>query len=165
MRRFAVIVALLISTAAFAQDKPNGVYVFLSNPGGGSSDHSGSYWEGAFGVALQRMFTPHLSGEVTISRERHHAAFSIFGESGSSYTNTTPVDLTARYHFLDDGSWKPYAGLGARWVDGRAMADVTGGVVWQFRPSLGLRFDAKLLLGNNAFNDTFNGAVGLAWRF
>ena len=161
MRRFAVIAALLISTAALAQERPNGIYVFMSNPNVFYTKSSGTHADAEFGVALQRMFTPHLSGELTVSRDRRITG-SNFGRDVASLT---PVDLTARYHFLTDGSWKPYAGLGARWVEGRALADVTGGVVWQFRPSLGLRFDAKVLLGNNRFNDTFNSAVGLAWRF
>ena len=174
MRKLVVAVAfLLVSTAAFAQqDKPTGVFVFVTNPGGGSSERSGSYWDGAFGVALQRMFTPHISGEVTVSRDHHTSRFTAFDQNGDiieyrTFTSdSTPVDLTARYHFFTDGAWKPYAGVGVRYVESRAFGDLTGGVVWQFRPSVGLRFDAKVLLGNESrFTDPFNGSVGLAWRF
>ncbi len=173
MRKLAIVLAFLVSTAAFAQqDKPTGFYVFVTNPGYGHSERSGSYWSGAFGVALQRMFTPHFSGEVTVSRDRQNRGYTLFGPDGTVVENrwlisySTPVDLTARYHFLTDGAWKPYAGTGVRWVDSRAFFDLTGGVIWQFRPSLGLRFDGKLLLGNQSrFNDTFNASAGLAWRF
>lgn len=118
------------------------------------------------------MFTPHLSGELTVSRARHVSGTTVLGpngniiESRTATSYSTPVDLTARYHFLNDSAWKPYAGAGARWADSRAFLDLTGGVVWQFRPSLGLRFDAKGLLGNESrFDSTFNSSVGLAWRF
>jgi len=174
MRKLIVVaVCLLVSTAAFAQqDRPNGIFVFVSNANWSYSTTSGSNWDGAFGVALQRMFTPHVSGEVSVSYDRRTSRVTAFDSSGnilSSHTFTndfTPIDLTARYHFLNDSSWKPYAGVGARIVDGRAIGGVTGGVIWQFRPALGLRFDAKVLLGNQSrFTDTFNGSAGLAWRF
>jgi len=177
MRKLVVAVAfLLVSTAAFAQqDKPTGVFVFVTNPGYGSSERSGSYWEGGFGVAVQRMFTPHVSAELTVSRERHITRLARFDLNGNiipdaplrKFTNdVTPVDVTARYHFFKDSAWKPYAGVGVRYVESRAIGGLTGGVVWQFRPSVGLRFDAKVLLGNESrFTDPFNGSVGLAWRF
>ena len=176
MRKLIVIaVSLLASTAAFAQqDKATGIYVFVSNATFSYSDHSGSNWEGAFGVALQRMFTPHVSAEVSVSRDRRTSSIPAFDFNGNliegrpiRFTHDyTPVDLTARYHFFNDSTWKPYAGVGVRYVENRAVGGVTGGVVWQFRPSLGLRFDAKVLLVNQqAFTDTFNGSAGLAWRF
>lgn len=170
---FGVAVCLLVSTAAFAQqDKPNGLFVFVSNPNWSYSTASGSHWDAEFGLALQRMFTPHVSGEVSVSYDSRTSRVVAFDSNGNligsrTITNRfTPVDLTARYHFFTDGAWKPYAGLGARVVDGQAIGGLTGGVVWQFRPALGLRFDAKVLLGNEShFTETFNGAVGLAWRF
>jgi hypothetical protein len=168
MRKLGVAVAfLLVSTAAVAQqDKPTAIYVFITNAGFTYSERSGSDWEGAFGVALQRMFTPHVSAEVSVSRDRRFSRLLAFDPNGNvidGYTRTithdfTPVDLTARYHFLNGSAWKPYAGIGVRYVESRAVGDLTGGVVWQFRPSLGLRFDAKVLLGNQPrFTDTING--------
>lgn len=178
MRKLIVIaVSLLASTAAFAQqqDKPTSFYVFVSNPGFTYSENSGSNWEGAFGVALQRMFTPHVSGELSVSRDHRISRLPRFDVNGNIIEGAparkinhdfTPVDLSARYHFFNDSTWKPYAGVGVRYVESRAVGSVTGGVVWQFRPSLGLRFDAKVLLGNQpTFTDTFNGSAGLAWRF
>jgi outer membrane protein W len=173
MRNMIVAVCLvLLATAAVAQEKPTAVYVFLTNPGVTHSDHTGTRWEGAFGVALQRMFTPRLSAEVAVSQESKTAGFVSFNPDGTVredrvFTETTlPVDLTARYHFFTHGSWKPYAGLGVRYVDRRTFGDLTGGVVWQFRPALGLRFDAKVLVGGDSrFNDQVNGSVGLSWRF
>jgi hypothetical protein len=176
MRKLVVAVAfLLVSTAAFAQqDKPTGIFVFFNNPGFGVSERSGSYWEGGFGVAVQRMFTPHVSAELTVSRERHITELARYDLNGNIidapplklFNDFKPVDLMARYHFLNDSAWKPYAGIGVRYVESHAIGGLTGGVVWQFRPSLGLRFDAKAMLGNHSrFTDTFNGSAGLAWRF
>ena len=172
MRKLAVAIVFLVSTAAFAQEKPNGIYVFVANPGFAYSEPGGTSWNAAFGVALQRMFTPHLSGEVTVARDQHTSRVNAFDSNGNllesqRFTNVfTPVDLTARYHFFTDGPWKPYAGLGVRYVQSRAFPDVTGGVVWQFRPSLGLRFDAKVLVGHQPrFSDSINAGAGLAWRF
>lgn len=177
MRKLVVAVAfLLVSTAVFAQqDKPTGIYVFVSNASFTYSEQSGSNWDGAFGLALQRMFTPHVSAELTVSRDRQVTRFPRFDPNGNIIDGAplrkvtdefTPVDLTARYHFLNDSAWKPYAGIGVRYVESRAIGDLAGGVVWQFRPSLGLRFDAKVLLGNQGQStDTFNGSAGLAWRF
>jgi outer membrane protein W len=174
MRKLVVAAAfLLVSTAASAQqDNPTGIFVFVTNPGYGHSDRSGSYWDGAFGMALQRMFTPHVSAELTVSRDHHTVRTTAFDQNGDiidsrTFTSdSTPVDLTARYHFFTDGAWKPYVGAGVRYVESRAFGDLTGGVVWQFRPSLGLRFDGKVVIGHQpGFNDTFNGSAGLAWRF
>ena len=174
MRKALLFIAVssLFSTVAFAQEKPTELYIFVTNPGYTSSNYSGDQWDGAFGVALQRMFTSHVSGEVTVSRRRDISGFTTFNPDGTVLESrrfigySTPVDLTARYHFLNDSAWKPYAGIGARWVDSRSYLDLTGGVLWQFKPSFGLRFDGKLLLGNQSrFQDTFNASAGLTWRF
>ena len=172
MRKLIVLCTLLVSTAAFAQEKPNGLFVFVTDPTYTSSRSTGGRWDGAFGVALQRMFTPRFSGELSVSRQSDRSGFTTFNPDGTVLEShvftrySTPVDLTARYHFLNDSTWKPYAGIGGRWVDSRGFLDLTGGVLWQFRPSLGLRFDGKLLFGGQTrFDNRFNGSAGLTWRF
>ena len=172
MRKIVVIACLFIATAAFAQqNKPNGFYVFVTNPGGGYSTNEQS-WQGAFGVALQHMFAPRFSGEISVSRDVQYTHVRIFNPDftvASSYTlttRTTPVDVTGRYHFLNDSHWKPYIGADARYVDSRMFLGVTGGVVWQFRQSLGLRFDAKVLVSDRPqHNERLYNSVGLSWRF
>ena len=171
MRQLAFILCLFVAGAAFAQEKPTAVFVFVTNPGFSHGKESGTSWDGAFGIALQRMFTPRFSGELTVSRERDVGGYTIFGPNGEviesrrAVNYSTPVDLAALYHFRTDGSWKPYAGLGARWDDSRTFADLTGGVVWQFRPAVGLRFDLKAAIGGESpAGDSLNGSVGLAWR-
>ena len=130
------------------------------------------YWQGAFGLALQRMFAPRFSGELAVSRDTQFTRVRTFNADfteGASYkliTRTTPIDLTGRYHFLNDTNWKPYIGAGTRLVDGRAFFGVTGGVIWQFRPALGLRFDTKFLVSDRpVHNERLYNSIGLSWRF
>jgi hypothetical protein len=159
MRKTMLIaVCFLVSGAAFAQqDKPNTFHVFLTNPGYVSSDLSGSHYTGAYGLGFQRMFTPHFSAEASLLRESRF---------GGRLPNRTPLDLTARYHFFTDSSWKPYAGAGVRLVDGNSAFDLNGGVVWQFHRTLGLRFDAKVMAGDKStLREMTNGSIGLSWRF
>jgi hypothetical protein len=57
-------------------------------------------------------------------------------------------------------------GAEARYVESRTFFGVTGGVVWQFRPALGLRFDSKLLVSDRPHQaERLYNSVGLAWRF
>lgn len=173
MRTMIVAVCLVfLATAAVAQEKPTAAYLFLTNPGVVYSDSAGTRWEGAFGFALQRMFTPRFSGELAVSRDIESFGFRRFAADGTELehrevtTRSMPVDLTARYHFLNGSSWKPYAGLDARYVDDRAFFGVNGGVIWQFRPALGLRFDAKLLVGDRPLHgERLYNSAGLSWRF
>jgi|ERR1051325_1814897 hypothetical protein len=172
MRKILVACLFLGATAVFAQERPTAISVFVTNPGFIHSDYSGNRWEGEFGVALQRMFTPRFSAELAVSQRSRTSGFTTFNSDGTVrenriFTETTlPVDLTARYHFATQSTWKPYAGLGLRYVGGRTALDVDGGVVWQFHRTLGLRFDARVIPGNDAhFSDTINGSVGLSWRF
>ncbi len=180
MRRVIVIaVCLLLSAAAFAQqDRPTALFVFVTNPGYTDSAPSGGHYTGAYGIALQRMFTPHISGELTVSRDGELRPVTTFFTDRPPVTKVrttyaTPIDLTARYHFFAASSWKPYAGIGLRYVGSpvpvvpnQTTVSLTAGTVWQFSRSVGLRFDGKLLLDNHpAWGDRFNGSVGLAWRF
>jgi len=173
MRKLVVVLCVMFSAAAaFAQQQPTAITVFVTNPGFTHTRQSGNQWDGAFGVALQHMFTPRISGEISVSRKTDVSGFTTFDTEGNVVEDrmfvghSTPVDLTALYHFRTDGAWKPYAGLGVRREDGTVFGDLTGGVVWQFHRALGLRFDGKLLVGGNTrFSDELNGSVGLSWRF
>ena len=135
MRKLIVFLSLFVATAAFAQqNKPNGFFIFVTNPGY-ASEPRGNELNGAFGFALQRMFSPRFSGEIAISHDSETFGFRSFKSDGTLLAGhvvtvySLPVDLTARYHFLNDSSWKPYIGAETRYVDGRAFLGVTGGVV------------------------------------
>jgi hypothetical protein len=173
MRKLVIAgLSLLIATAALAQQsKSNAFYVFMTNPGGGYSDHN-EHFEGAFGVALQHMFAPRFSGEIAISSDVTYTRVRTFDPDGTVRTSsvltnrTTPIDLAGRYHFFRDSHWNPYLGADARLVDGRAFFGLNGGLVWQFRPALGLRVDSKVLVSDRPrHNERMYNSIGLSWRF
>ena len=184
MRTFTVLlVCLLVALPLVAQQPPkrNSLYVFVSNPSGGWSEGGGSSYEGAIGLALQHKFTPRWSGELAVSRQRDHSGFTRFDPNGNiieqrTYDiDSTPIDLGAQYHFLNNTNWKPYLGLGARYytdssevfIDrgAQVLYGATGGVVWQLRPAFGIRFDGKVLFGNVGRFNRMNGSVGVTWGF
>ena len=143
----------------------------------------------AYGAAFDHMFSKRVSAEVSVTRQRTRESFTIFTSGGqpvfASFTNTLyPVDATVSYHFVNDSRWKPYLGGGARYVSGTNRNDsvfnsnrfttrsldpeISGGVTFQFRPTLGLRFDAKQTLGNGNSvlgDSSLNVSVGLSFRF
>lgn len=184
MRKIALLlVCLLISLSVFAQQpqKRNSLYVFVTNPRGGWSEGGGSSYEGAIGLALQHKFTPRWSGELAVSRQRDHTGYILFDPNGNRIesrefdVDSTPIDVGAQYHFLNDSNWKPYLGLGARYntntrqlhIDrgDQILYGATGGVVWQLRSAFGIRFDGKVLLGDTGHLDRVNGSVGVTWAF
>ena len=175
------LLCLLLCAAASAQEKPNAVYFFVTNPSYAESDASGSQFGGAIGLAFQRRLGERWSGEIAIARERRtvDVVFIDLNEPpvvrSRSWTST-PIDAVVQYHFLrSDASWRPYVGAGARWAeappdareeDGELLGAINAGVVWQFRPAFGVRFDGKLLVGDRpAYLDSVQGSVGVAFRF
>ena len=177
MRRLSfVLVLLLAAIPAFAQQQPNAIYVFVTNPGGGSTTQGGSFYEGEVGVAFQRMLADRWSVEGAIARKYERDVLTHFDSNGNVIetrvftTHSTPIDVTGRYHFLNGTSWKPYVDVGARWtnssVDDRVLATAGGGVAWQFSRTLALRLDGKVFFGNRpAHLDSVNASFGLGWRF
>ena len=167
MRMTVVVLTFLIAATAFAQqDKPNSFSVFLGDPTY-LSDAQGREIDGQFGVALQRMFAPHFSAEIAVSHETVLFADRSVrsGFFGNRRVGFTPVDLSARYHFPNESRWKPYLGVMTRYVDGETFVGANGGVLWQFRPTLGLRFDGKALVSSSGQGTHLLHSVGLSWRF
>ena len=175
MRRLSFLFALLVAIPAFAQELPNSVYVFVTNPGGGSGAR-GSYFTGEVGIAFQRMLAERWSIEGAVSHKHDREGFTIFDQNGNviesrlASVNSTPVDVTGKYHFVNRSAWKPYIDVGARWtntsIENRVLASAGGGVAWQFSRALALRFDARAFIGNRpAHLDSVNGSFGFGWRF
>src|SRR5207247_9063214 len=78
MRKLIVFLSLFVATAAFAQqNKPNGFFIFVTNPGY-AREPGGNECNGAFGFALQRMFSPRFSGEIAISHDSETFGFRSF---------------------------------------------------------------------------------------
>src|SRR3954452_24711159 len=191
--RKSIIVAvslLFIVASAFAQQPThsNTVSVFVSDLAV-SRTSSGTDLDVAYGAAFDHMFSKRVSAEVSVTRQRTRESFTIFNPGGpavfASFTNTLyPVDATVSYHFVNDSRWKPYLGGGARYVSGTTQnygafnsyrftthsldPEISGGVTFQFRPTLGLRFDAKQTLGNGNSvlgDSSLNVSVRLSFRF
>ena len=178
MRRLIFVLALLVALPIFAQQQPNAIFVFVSNPQIVAS--GGSHYEGAFGVAFRRMLGEHWSVQAAVSRDHERTGFITRDPSGNVIVDgvvnarSTPVDLIGYYHFVNGSSWKPYIGAGARWMNApsgvyasrNVLATIDGGITWQFHPSLALRFDSQVLLGSRPpWADRVTGGFGLGWRF
>lgn len=191
--RKAIIVAaslLFVVASAFAQQNTssNTISVFVSDM---SVTHSsaGTNLDAGYGAAFDHMFNNHISAELTVTSQRMRQSFTTFTVTGpptvTSYTKTLfPVDANVSYHFLTDSRWKPYLGVGLRYLNSTVQGvaplnnyrlksrsldpEVSGGVTFQFRPNLGLRFDAKQTVGNSSSalgEGQFSGSVGLSFRF
>jgi outer membrane protein W len=193
MRKSMVMaISLLIVVApAFAQEpaRANTVSVFISDLTVSHTSSTGTDVDVAYGAAFDHMFSQRVSAELSVTRQRTRESVTIFSPGGqaafASFTNTLyPVDATVSYHFLTDSRWKPYIGGGARYISGTTRNDsifnsyrvsthsldpeISGGVTFQFRPTLGLRFDAKQTLGNGnsvVGDSSLNVSVGLSFRF
>ena len=183
MRKAAVILfSMLIASAAVAQQKKNDFSVFVTDAGFGFSDH-GPEGAGSVGLAFDRMWTPQISTELSVAYERHRTYSYIVNPTGtftdvpSLRFSTYPIDLAARYHFLNDTRWKPYVGLGLRYVrqphvgsqynyQDHIGPEIVGGTVFQINKSFGLFLDGKAYLGDREFYDSqLKGSFGLLWRF
>lgn len=173
------LLAMLAATAALAQEKKTEVVAFVSNPEVLWSSSTGQRVSGAYGIGIRYHFRPQFSLELSAASELHHAyRYANFSPIPQRFGfRSYPINLDAAYHFTTSSAWQPYVGAGLRYVDSPSeypvfgenrsiFPEVVGGVVWQFHPSLGLRFDAKKRIGDHARQDEdFKGAVGLQWRW
>jgi outer membrane protein W len=195
MRKSILVAAslLFVTAPAFAQQNAtpaNTVSVFVSNAMVSYSSSSGSRLDVSYGAAFSHMFNRHISAELSVTSQparRYFSTLVIGGqpETSSSIVHFHPIDANVSYHFLTDSRWKPYLGGGARYLNNSVIVnglfgdshrfttrtldpEISGGVVFQFRPALGLRFDAKQIIGNSGSvlgERAFTGSVGLSFRF
>jgi outer membrane protein W len=193
MRKTVVVAIslLFVVASAFAQQssRSNSVSVFISDPSLGWTKTEGTSASAGYGLALDHMFTNRFSVELSLTRQREAYSFTSIGGNGAAIRTTTtdtayPFDAVASYHFLTDSRWRPYVGAGLRYVSetyrgqstlgayGVTMHQVdpelAAGVIFQLRPSLGLRFDAKQVIGStrsDRVDRAFKASVGLAFRF
>jgi outer membrane protein W len=191
--RKPVIVAvslLFVVASAFAQQNTpsNSVSVFVSDM---AVTHSsvGTFVNAGYGGAFDHMFNNHISAELSVTSQRMRQTFTTFSSAGQatygSYTKTLfPIDANVSYHFLTDSRWKPYVGVGLRYLSSTVQniaplnnsrytsrtvdPEISGGVTFQFRPNLGLRLDVKQTVGNSGAvvgDGRSSGSVGLSFRF
>jgi len=178
---------LLVAASAFAQQRsrPNSVSIFVTDVLVSYSSVSGSKASASYGASFDHMFNDRFSGELSVSSQRFHEYLPTFGTTQSVVSHRLyPIDATVSYHFFTSGRWKPYVSGGLRYVTDnfhgsgsqgeyristRAVdPEISGGITFQFNPSLGLRFDAKQIVGTNhsrVGDPDLKTSVGLSFRF
>jgi outer membrane protein W len=173
----------LIASSALAQQR-NTVSAFAVTGG----NAGGARVDAAYGASFDRMLSDRFSAELSVSSERSRRVFDLAGTTSEPLIATVtkrlhPIDLNVSYHLLTNSRWNTYIGAGLRYVDdtfrvagrriiysaGRTIdPEVSGGIVLQFNPTLGLRLDAKQVVGShrsNVADPDFKASAGLSFRF
>jgi outer membrane protein W len=180
---------MFIVASAFAQQPvgSNAISVFAADSEIAWTQKSGTSFGTDFGAALEHQFGPRFSAELSVTNQHSSRFVTTVATNGSATTigysvRSYPVDATAAYHFFTGSHWHPYLGAGLRYVSESIRGtnftndyrftthtvepEISGGITYQFTPRLGLRFDAKQVIGNGAVSDPqFRGSVGLSLRF
>jgi len=193
MRKSIVIAVslLFVVASAFAQqpNRSNSISVFISDLSVFHSSTDGTRVDAGYGASFDHMFSNRVSAELSVSSQRYKSFLTTFTPSGVPTTvsfseRAYPIDANVSYHFLTDSRWKPYVGVGLRYVTATLHSgpgfgnqeftsrsvdpEVSGGVTFQFKPALGLRFDAKQIVGSNRSylgDPDFKVSLGLNFRF
>ena len=189
--RMVIVSLLFVVAPLYAQqpNRPNAVTLFVSDVGFGWSGSSGVEYGADYGLALSHMFNDRFSGELAVTSQSAGGTVTTIPLEGFPttvrYSNRVyPIDASASYHFFTDSRWKPYLGVGARYVSDSVHVisglsdhrltrhstnpEITGGITFQFNPRLGLRFDAKQVIGSPrdiAADTRLQASVGLSLRF
>ena len=193
-KHFAVVTLLLLSAAsAFAQqdrtaEVPKGtfrIFGFGSNLGFSESNSTGTNFHGGYGLGFEYQVSARWSTELSLAREATpFYGFASLGPDGVLQpqrirVTSYPVDIVGQYHFFTDTAWKPFVGIGLRYVnvdkdgypypveDSRFSPQISAGFYYNFTPHFGLRLDAKRLLRNDSafYDDTHKVSLGLGWKF
>ena len=173
----------LVASAAWAQPV-NEVSLFLSNVSSLSYSSSDELrWYTGVGVGYSRMIRPNVSAQLAVAMEEHRTYPYFVGPTGDILPvqphdiRTYPVHLAARYHWVNDTRWKPYLGLGLRYVaapdvdsrfrfEDKLNAEAVGGVQFLVKPEFGIELEARQLAGDREhYDQLFKLSVGVNWRF
>jgi outer membrane protein W len=176
-----LVVVLVVAAPSLAQPSPPPgplrLTLFGSVSGFGYSSRDGVFADGGFGLALEYRWRPRLGLELSLAGWRHELLVSHGGELVTDEVRTYPVNLVGQYHFTTDGPWKPYLGVGARYVRGprsvigeledHLSPQIAAGVEYQTRDHMSLTFDARRLLRDDdvRYDPYFQASLGLGWRF
>lgn len=192
-KHFAVVTLLLLfAVCAFGQERSEGmqkgafrVFAFGSDLGYTESDLSGSNLHGGLGLGLEYQFSDRWSGELSVTREKNATwTVGVIGADGAYEARNFeivahPVDAVAQYHFFTENAWKPFVGIGARYVSStgpgapyeyektRLAPQLTAGFYYNITRRLGLRVDMKRLLSSDStfYDDSRKLSVGVGWKF
>src|SRR6266849_883365 len=172
MRKLIIVTIsmLFVAASAFAQQSvgSNAISVFVTDPELAKSQ-AGTKFATDFGAALEHRFNPRLSAELSVTNQRSNQFFTTLSPTGSPTTirystRSYPIDANVSYHFFTENRWRPYLGAGLRYVSETVRGtnftgnyrfttrsvepEISGGITFQFTPRLGLRFDAKQVIGS-----------------
>ncbi len=183
MRKVLVLVVLVLSipVALIAQPKQT-FSLFAAGVNTGSQDDGRP---AGFGIAYDRMLTQRVSLDAAIAYERHFSYPYVVDVSGfinevpRAHLRTVPIDVTARYHWLNETRWKPYLGFGAHYVaapkvhldpgfgyQNHVNPVLDGGVAFMVTPSIGVVLDNRVIGGDHeTYDPVFRVSAGLTWRF
>jgi outer membrane protein W len=149
---------------------------FVSPQGVAHSDTTGTDFSGGVGLSWSAFWTKRVSTELSVAKERSYESALVGQAFIENHVTTYPIDALAQYHFLNGSKWRPYVGAGIRYVErqtsvfapteSRTSFEINGGVVWQFAPHWGLKFDARQLLREDSFYDhSSKGSIGFSWSY
>jgi outer membrane protein W len=173
----------LFTTAVFAQQPKNGFSIFVSDLEVTHGKYDGTHGSAAFGASFDRMLTPNVSAQLAIASEQHRSYGYVVNANGTFTQvpavsfHTVPIDLAARYHFLNETRWKPYVGLGLRYVGAPGVGrewryqnhigpEIVGGTLFRINRSLFLTLDGRVYVGDReAYDSQFKPSLGLRWQF
>ena len=181
MRKVLVLVGLVLSIPATLLAQPAQT-VSLFAAGVNSQDDQRP---AGFGLSYDRMLTRRLSLDAAVAYERHLSYGYVVDVGGfinvvpPAHLRTVPIDLTARYHWLNETRWKPYLGAGAHYVAAPKVhldpgfnyqnhldGEVDGGVAFMLTPALGVMLDGRVIGGKyETYDPIFRVSAGLSWRF
>jgi outer membrane protein W len=183
MRKAVIFIAAVFVCSAASAQKKQTFSLFLSDVMQTQTDRVSESWPSGFGVAYERMLAPRWSVQAAVAVE-HHGSYPYIVEDNGAITfvdrerlQTIPIDLTARYHWVNDTRWKPYLGFGAHYIaapnaDARFRykshldAQLNGGTLFMFTPTLGAMLDARVLGGDREpYEQALKLSFGLSWRF
>ncbi len=109
-------------------------------------------------IGLTHFLTPNWAVDFGISYGKHDVTLG-GGDAGSA--KLMPVNLTAQYHFMPEGAWRPYVGAGVNYTH-FSDVNIAGGTVGlekdRFGPVVQAGLDVPI---NEAWS--FNADVKKVW--
>jgi hypothetical protein len=184
MRKVIVFLTLVFSVSSLAHaQQTRTASFFLSDVIQSQTDRRTEQWPGGFGVAFEQTFAQRWSVQGAVAVERHRSYPYVVEDDGSItlvdrvWLQTVPIDVTARYHWLNDTRWKPYLGLGAHYVaapnadrrfryQNHLDGEIGGGTLFMFNPAFGVMLDGRVLVGDREpYDQPFKVSLGVTWRF
>ena len=185
MKRLVLFAVAVFAVPCFAQQQAaqNGfqIFTYASNISIVSSSRYGTTVDSSYGIGLSKFVTPHVSLELSATSQdwwEYEPGPYQFGVPYTRIRRTVyPISLDGQYHFFNDSRWKPYLGLGVRYVNptarfynvgARYSPEINGGVSFFMTPHVSLRFDGKYetrSASGPAYDPPARGSVGIGWHF